>query len=77
LLLKRVVNLELGLVDFWQGVTGGLEEGENIKQAALREFGEERGFIPSVLEAIDYSYSFPVRDEWRKMYAPGTEINAT
>lgn len=71
--LCSVVNVELGLEDFWQGITGGLEEGENIKLAALRELSEETGFIPSGLKPLDYSYSIPVQDEWRKMDAPGTE----
>lgn len=66
------MNFELGLRDFWQGITGGLEEGENIVQAASRELSEETGFTHSLIEQIDYSYTFPVQDEWRKMYPPGT-----
>jgi dATP pyrophosphohydrolase len=74
MLLRRVINRELGIGDFWQGVTGGLEEGENAKQAALRELSEETGFVHSSLEKLDYFYSFPVQDEWRKMYSPGTVV---
>lgn len=66
------MNLELGLRDFWQGITGGLEEGENIVQAASRELSEETGFAHFLIEQIDYSYTLPVQDEWRKMYPPGT-----
>ena len=50
---------------FWQGVTGGLEEGEDLEEAAMRELTEETGFVPSMLKRIDYSYSLPIRDdEW-------------
>ena len=69
LMLRRVPKLG----GHWQGVTGGIEEGEELAEAALRELAEETGFVPSALEQIDYSYSFPVQDEWRYMYADGIE----
>lgn len=73
LLLRRVANPNLGLAGFWQGVTGGLKEGEDVVQAAMRELYEETGFVPSALEKVDYTYSFPIQDEWKKMYPPGAE----
>ena len=73
LLLQRVAIPKLGLMAFWQGITGGLEEGETLEQAATRELREETGLVPSRLEQIDYSYSFPIQDEWREFYAPGTQ----
>jgi len=73
LLLKRVPMPKLGLGGFWQGVTGGVEEGESLVNAALRELAEETGFVPSALEAINYSYSFPIQDEWRRYYESGVE----
>lgn len=73
LLLRRVPRPSLGLRGFWQGVTGGLEEGEELMDAAMRELAEETGFVPSALVQIGYSYSFPMQDEWRHMYAPGVE----
>ena len=73
LLLKRVPMPKLGLGGFWQGVTGGVEEGESLVDAALRELAEETGLVPSALEAINYSYSFPMQDEWRRNYEPGVE----
>lgn len=73
MLLRRVANSNLGLEAFWQGVTGGLEEGEDLTQAAKRELAEETGFVPSSLEKPEYAYSFPIQDEWKDMYSP--EVN--
>lgn len=72
LLLRRSPITKLGLPAFWQGVTGGLEEGEGLIQAATRELHEETGLTPSRLEQIEYSYSFSLQDEWREFYAPST-----
>ena len=66
LLLRRIERRE----GFWQGVTGGVEQGEELDEAARRELFEETGFVPLKLERIDFSYSFPVADEWRYLYAP-------
>ncbi len=70
MLLRRLANPNLGLDDFWQGVTGGLEEGEDLTQAARRELAEETGFVSS-LEKIEYSYSFPKDDKCKEMYPSG------
>lgn len=59
--------------DFWQGVTGGVEEGETILEAARREMIEETGLVPSTIQKIDYTYSFPVGEKWRHLYAEGVE----
>ena len=69
LLLRRVASRG----GFWQGVTGGVEEGEDLSEAARRELIEETGLIPSRLEKIDFSYSFPVEDRWRDLYAAEIE----
>jgi len=69
LLLRRVPNRG----GFWQGVTGGVEEGEDLAEAARREFIEETGLVPSELEKIDYSYTFPVEDRYRHLYTPDVE----
>lgn len=73
LLLRRVPKPNLGLDDFWQGITGGVEAGEGILEAAMRELDEETKLVPRALEQVDYSYSFPVDDRWRHMYAAGVE----
>ena len=69
LLLHRVA----GQGNFWQGVTGAPEKGETLCQAAGREVLEETGFAPAKICPIDFKYRFPVSDEWREAYAPGTD----
>ncbi len=64
LLLRRIPSRG----GFWQGVTGGVEEGEDLLKAAKRELSEETGLVPSALEKIDYSYSYPVGKEWSPHY---------
>ena len=71
LLVRRVPKLGT----FWQGVTGAAEEGETLVQAAKREVLEETGFSPVKLDSIDFTYRYPVLDEWRGAYGPEpTEI---
>ena len=70
LLLRRVPFPRLGTRVFWQGVTGAPEEGESLVEGASREVFEETGFTPAVIESVDYSYAYPVRDEWRHLYGP-------
>ena len=64
LLLRRVPS-EGG---FWQVVAGGVEDGEDLAEAARRELIEETGIVPLALERIDYSYSFLVDDEKITVY---------
>jgi len=54
---------------FWQGVTGGVEEGEELLDAAHRELAEETHLAPVKIQLVDYSYSFAVSDSWRHLYA--------
>jgi len=65
LVLRRISRRE----GFWQGITGAVKEGETLDEAARRELFEETGFVPLTLKRIDYSYSIPVKDEWKYMYA--------
>ena len=66
LLLHRVTRQG----SFWQGVTGALEEGETLLQAAAREVLEETALTPAKICPVDFSYRFPVSDEWREAYGP-------
>jgi dATP pyrophosphohydrolase len=52
LLLKRTPEKE----DFWQPVTGGLEEGETRVEALRREVWEETGIsnAANIIENVDY-----------------------
>lgn len=59
---------------FWQSVTGSLEEGELPAQAAQRELFEETG-IDALVNDHAVSRVFPIRDPWRKRYAPGVTEN--
>jgi dATP pyrophosphohydrolase len=69
LLLRRIP----GRGGFWQGITGGVEEGEDLAGAAMRELAEEAGMVPSALEQIDCSYTLTMQDEWRDLYAADVE----
>ncbi|MGE0792932.1 MAG: NUDIX pyrophosphatase [Candidatus Woesearchaeota archaeon] len=58
LLLKRISSRG----GFWQGITGGLDEGESIKECALREVAEETG-ITGVENIFGPYYVFQFEDE--------------
>jgi len=64
LLLHRV----LPRLSFWQPVTGGVESGETIEQAARRELTEETGFPPDDLRPIGFEYSFPPDEFFKGVY---------
>ncbi|MFZ1682740.1 MAG: NUDIX pyrophosphatase [Candidatus Zixiibacteriota bacterium] len=59
--------------EFWQGVSGGLEEGETPMAAAVRELAEETGLTGVEIADLEYSYAFPLEDCWRFLYEPGVE----
>jgi 8-oxo-dGTP pyrophosphatase MutT (NUDIX family) len=64
LLLHRV----LPRLAFWQPVTGGVESGETIEQAARRELIEETGFSPDDLRPIGFTYAFPPDEFFKAVY---------
>ncbi len=53
---------------FWQGVTGAIEPGEPLEQAALRELREETGLIPESISQTSLKYTITVRPEWAANY---------
>ena len=71
LLLRRVARPDLALPDFWQGITGALEDGETFEAAAIREVQEETSIRLDSVTPTGYEYSFPIRPEWRKSYGHG------
>jgi dATP pyrophosphohydrolase len=71
LMLKRVWPNH-----FWQSVTGSLEWGESVKQAARREVYEETGIMAGDgLIDLGQQVSFPILPAWRSRYAPTAKTN--
>ena len=62
---------------FWQSVTGSQEEGETLRQTALRELAEETGLgaQTGVLTDWNTQNEFEIYPEWRWRYAPGITRN--
>lgn len=70
LLLKRVPRTDLKIPGFWQCVSGALEKEESFAKAAQREVFEETGLQIEVLTATGFKLTYPVKDEWRRLYGP-------
>ena len=62
--------------DFWQSVTGSLQDGETHQQAARRELAEETGLDgEGQLEYSGISRQFAIDPRWRHRFAPGVVEN--
>lgn len=53
----------------WQGVSGGLELGETVDQAAVRELWEETG-IRATAKSIDFQFEYHVKEKFQHLYPP-------
>jgi dATP pyrophosphohydrolase len=77
---KRVLMLQRrDDPEFWQSVTGSLEEGETASQAAAREVKEEVAIDvasePLALIDCQRTVEFEIFSHLRHRYAPGIERN--
>lgn len=62
--------------DFWQSVTGSLQDGESHAHAARRELLEETGLAgEGTLSYSGVSRQFAIDPRWRKKFAPGIVEN--
>lgn len=62
---------------FWQSVTGSQQEGETLRQTAIREVGEETGIDAAslLLEEWRLRNVYEIYPVWRHRYAPGVTHN--
>jgi dATP pyrophosphohydrolase len=63
---------------FWQSVTGSQDEGESLRQTALREVAEETGLDSRAGVLTDWKLrnDYEIYPDWRWRYAPGVVSNS-
>jgi dihydroneopterin triphosphate diphosphatase len=64
--------------EHWQSVTGSIEAGEPLENAAVRELAEETGIDAAAHGGVvDWQLSnvFEIFPKWRHRYPPGTTHN--
>lgn len=63
--------------DYWQSVTGSLEAGESLYDAAVREVREETGLDAHRYLLVDWEMqnTYEIYPHWRHRYAPGVTHN--
>jgi dATP pyrophosphohydrolase len=62
---------------FWQSVTGSQNEGETLRDTAVRELREETGLDAAHFGLDDWNKQnrFEIFQHWRNRYAPGVTHN--
>lgn len=62
---------------FWQSVTGSQDEGETLRETAVRELREETGIDSTRWALTDWRRQnrFEIYPRWRSRYAPGVTHN--
>lgn len=83
LVLIHTTDLQVLLLEradrpgFWQSVTGSIEPGETLWDAAVREVREETGLDAEYYRLEDWqmSHVYEIYPHWRHRYAPGVTHN--
>ena len=83
LVLIHTSDLQVLLLDrtdkpgFWQSVTGSIEDGETLRETAIREVMEETGLDAARYNIADWQLSnvYEIYPHWRYRYSPGVTQN--
>jgi dATP pyrophosphohydrolase len=62
---------------FWQSVTGSQDDGETLRETAVRELREETGLDAAAYGLTDWKKEnrYEIYRRWRSRYAPGITHN--